>query len=99
MKVKVRPLLNQGRVMPGVEANRQPPVVGVLNIGEARDLQLGRSVTRAQLKHLVEGIPLLPDLIDAKLVWLENGRLRLSGVERLDRVEYSQTWAIEVTQC
>lgn len=96
MRVKVRTMRKLGHSLPQQERNALPPVVGVLNIEEHRDPSLGRSVVRAQLRHLVEGIEVLPDLVEARVLWLKDGQFRLAGIERVSDAEYAQTWAVEV---
>lgn len=98
MKVKVRPLNNQGRPLPMAQANTTPASEGLLLVTEERDRRLGRSVMRARLLHPSDGAQtdLLPLLSDAQLIHIENGRLRLAGIEERDGVSYAQTWAVEV---
>lgn len=98
MRVRVRTMRQLGRSLPQQERNSLPPFVGVLNINEYRDPELGRSIVRAQLFDPVKGadIEILPELTDAKLIWLEGTKLRLSGMERIDKAAYAQTWSVEV---
>jgi hypothetical protein len=98
MKVKVRTLLKRGRLLPQQEGHAIPPYVGVLSIGEGREPKLGRTVVRASLVDPLQGqgIELLPELTDARVLWLEDGKFRVGGFEWVDNAAYSQTWAVEV---
>ena len=60
--------------------------------------ELGRNVVRARLLDISKGTrtDVLPDLSDALLLWAENGKLRLTGVERVEEASFAQTWVIEV---
>lgn len=98
MRVKVRTMRQLGHMLPQKERNSIPPFVGVLNINEHRDLELGRAIVRAQLFDRVKGgdIEILPELRDARLVWLDGTKLHLSGLERVGQAAYAQTWSVEV---
>lgn len=98
MKVKVRPMRKAGRNMPHQEQTDTPQVVGLLSIGETRDHELGRTVVRAQLMDAIKvpGTELLPDLTDARILWIDGSRMRVTGMERLVNASYAQTWAVEV---
>lgn len=98
MKVKVRPLQSKGRMLPRHLAVEQPPRIGALRVSEERDHELSRPVLRARLLDASGGTEsdLLPDLSDAKLLWADNNRLRLSGFERVDEANYAQTWEVEM---
>ncbi|WP_287924899.1 hypothetical protein [Diaphorobacter sp.] len=98
MKVKVRPLQRQGRLMPRETAVLVPARVGALLVHEERDHELGRPVLRARLLDISGGTEtdLLPDLSDARLLWAKNNKLRFSGFERVENASYAQTWEVEV---
>jgi hypothetical protein len=74
-----------------------PPFVGFLKVAEARDAELGRPVIRARLLDIATGIEtdVLPELTDAKLLWAENQKMRLTGMERIDKADFAQTWSVE----
>lgn len=99
MRVKVRTMRHMGRALPQQERNGMPPFVGVLSINEYRDPELGRSTFRAQLFDPVKGgdIEVLPELVDAKVVWLSGSKLRLSGIERINQAAFAQSWSVETT--
>lgn len=98
MKVQVRQLRSQGRNMNRDEQSVMPPHQGILQVAEARDIELGRPVTRARLVDETTGTEtdVLPVLIDAKLLWVEGGKFRLTGFERIGKSAYLQTWAVEL---
>ena len=97
MRVKVNPLRELGRNLHS-QMTPRPSFSGELRVGPERDHELGREVLRARLLDVSQGtgVDLLPDLSDAQLLWAEKGRMRLTGVERLDGASYAQTWSIEV---
>lgn len=98
MRVKVKPLQKLGRLLHRLQVNTQPASVGTLRVIEERDAELGRLVLRARLLDPNSGVAadLLPDLSDVRLLWMESQRLRLTGFERIDKVNYAQTWEVEV---
>ena len=97
MKVKVRRLRLNGKNLPA-NPEGHPPVTGELSVKPERDPELSREVTRARLLGKVHGteIDLLPDLSDAQLLWAKDGKMRLSGVERIEGIAFAQTWSVEV---
>lgn len=97
MRVKVRPLYKNGRLLPKEVLNQLPPVVGELEIAEERDFELARPVLRARLFNPQKGTPhdLLPELSDARLLHAKEDKLRLTGVERIEESNFAQTWAVE----
>lgn len=97
MRVKVRTMFDKGRVLPQQERNSLPPHFGVLNISEHRDPELGRALVQARLLDAKGAeVEILPGLTDARILWLEGSKLRLSGMERIDKAAYAQTWSVEV---
>jgi hypothetical protein len=96
LKVHVRPLRRQGRNLPNKEQMALPPLVGVLAVNEQRDVELGRNTVRARLLDEKTGNDILPELSSALLLWADKNRMRLTGLERVDRADYAQTWSIEV---
>jgi hypothetical protein len=84
-----------GRQFLGNEYNALPPHVGVLRVGEVRDLSLQRQVVRAQLMDLRNEADVIPVLNDVRLLWAQDGKMRLTGLERVDSVDYAQTWSVE----
>lgn len=96
MRVHVRRMRNQGRNLPIKEAQAQPPIVGLLSVDEQRDVELGRSTVRARVMDDTSGHDVLPELGEAQLLWASKNRMRLTGIERIDKASYAQTWSIEV---
>lgn len=96
MRVKVRPLRRLGRQFLHNELNALPPHVGILRVGEVRDLSLERQVVRAQLVDLRNEADVIPVLTDARLLWAQDGKMRLTGIERIGGIDYAQTWSVEL---
>lgn len=103
MKVKVRPLRKEGRLLVGRDDSKSPGFAGELIVEETRDHAAGRSLVRARLMGLTAGAntDVLPELLDARLLWAQENKLRVAGIERIgqDKAEYSQTWSVEVVAC
>ena len=96
MRVKVRPMRHHGRNLPQREHLALPPVIGFLAVNEQRDIELGRNTVRARLVDDKTGNDVLPELSSALLLWADKNRMRLTGLERIDKADYAQTWSIEV---
>ncbi len=96
MRVKVRPMRRLGRQFLSNEHNALPPHVGILKVAEVRDLSLERQVLRARLVDLRNESDVIPVLNDARLLHVDDGRMRLTGVERVGDTDYAQTWAVEI---
>ena len=98
MRVKVRPLQVKGRSLLQKELRDLPPHVGLLKVAEARDYDLSRPLVRARLLDIMVGTEtdVLPELLDARLLWAEGSLLRLTGFERIGDASYAQTWSVEV---
>lgn len=96
MRVNVRPARRQGRNMPNFEHLALAPVMGVLTVYEQRDIELGRTTVRARLVDDRSGNDVLPELSGAQLIWADKNRMRLTGLERIDKADYAQTWSVEV---
>jgi len=101
MRVKVRQLRQRGRLLRGIERNDEPAFTGDLAVAEARDIELGRPVLRARLLDISSGTnaDVLPYLNDARLLSADGNKLRITGLERIDEADYSQTWTVELVQC
>ena len=97
MRVRVRTLRKNGRNLNRDELKDVPPFVGILRVREARDIELNRAMVCARLLDptTTTEADLLPTLIDAQLVWAEDKRLRLTGIERLKDFDVAQTWSVE----
>lgn len=98
MRVQVRPLRAKGRNLNRDELKDLPPFLGTLKVAEARDHELGRPVVRARLLDITTGTnaDVLPELCDARLLWAEGKKWRLTGFERIDAADYMQTWSVEL---
>lgn len=98
MKVEVHIINYRGRPLSRIERDKQPSVRGKLKLFENRLHAFNRSVRCAQVVSLTDGLDssLLPELIDAELIWLDNDRMRLRGIEGVDGAYFAQTWDIRV---
>ncbi|MBS0372871.1 MAG: hypothetical protein JSS57_27155 [Proteobacteria bacterium] len=98
MKAKVRPMRSEGRLLPKTEMSKTPAFAGELSIGEVRIPELSRTLVLARLQSTTTGTQaaVLPELIDARLLWLDGAQLRLTGVERVGDRDYAQTWSVEL---
>lgn len=97
MRVRVHTLRRHGRQLKREDFDAVPPFVGVLKVTEARDHELSRPVIRAKLVDITTGTEtdVLPELSDARLLWLEKEKMRLTGFERIGGIDYAQTWSVE----
>lgn len=98
MRVKVRPLQTNGRQLKKAELQTSPPFIGLLKVSEGRDYDLSRQVVRARLLDVTAGTEtdMLPELCDARLIWAADNSMRFSGFEQVDKVNYGQTWLVEL---
>lgn len=96
MRVHVRPMRRQGRNIPNKEHMALPPVMGFLTVNEQRDIELGRNTVHARLLDDKSGNDVIPELSSAQLIWADKNRMRLTGLERIDKADYAQTWSVEV---
>ncbi|WP_227814121.1 hypothetical protein [Nitrogeniibacter aestuarii] len=98
MKVRVRLLCHKGKYLKRVELTDGPSHVGEVRVQEVRDLEMARPVMTGRLLQLVNGIEtdVLPELLNAELVWLKGDAIRLAGLERVDGTLYAQTWSMEL---
>jgi len=62
-------------------------------IDEKREPALGRTLTREKLSSISAGpdIDLVPELLDLRVLWARERRMRLVGFERIADVDYAQT--------
>ena len=83
MQVNVMPIYERGRGRPKSERELGPSTRGELRVYERRVHELGRSVRCAAVVSAVEGTaqPLLPELLDVELIWVDKGKLRVRGNE------------------
>jgi hypothetical protein len=98
MRVQVRTLRKNGRNLNRDELKDVPPFVGILKVAEVRDPELARPLVCARLLDPTTKVEtdLLPELGDAKLLWVQDGKMRLTGIERLKEADVAQTWSVEV---
>lgn len=98
MKVKVKPLFSQGRLIRARERQESPPYAGILVIREARDSEWSRNITTARVFQNTSGTEcdVVPALHDIKLLYLSGHEMRLQGLERINEVVYAQTWQLEL---
>jgi hypothetical protein len=97
MRVQVQTLRLRGRHLNRDELLDFPPYLGSLKVAEARDPDLARPVVRARLiDTLGTETDVLPELCDARLLWVDGQKLRLTGFERIEAVDYMQTWVVEL---
>ena len=96
MKLQHRPRRRQVRNKPSKEHMALPPIMGLLTLHEQLDVDLGRTTVRARLVDDKSGNDVLPELTSALLLWADKNRMRLTGLERVDKADYAQTWSIEV---
>ena len=98
MQVEVRPINVGGRPLPTSQRKKEPASRGKLRIFENRNHRLGRVVLCATLTHATDGLntEMLPELMDAQVIWLDDKVMRVRGVEDVGGTMYAQTWEIMV---
>jgi hypothetical protein len=96
MRVQVKAMRQKGRNLPGDQLKSMPPKAGELLVEQKRDAELSRNTLRARLIDDKSGNDILPELSSAELVLTKKNVMRLAGLERIDQVDYAQTWSIEV---
>jgi hypothetical protein len=98
MQVDVRPINVGGRPLPASQRKKEPASRGKLQMVENRNHRLGRVVLCATLIHATDGrdTDLLPELMDAQVIWLNDKSMRVRGVEDVGGTMYAQTWDITV---
>jgi hypothetical protein len=100
MRFAVIPIFVRGR-MPGRRAIRNvPPIVGELRVEYLLDPARHRYLMFASLRN--EGIgmtvELIPDLHGAQLIGMSPCAFSLAGFERVDGVEYAQSWLVSAAE-
>lgn len=90
-----RPLFTSERVAKG------PKHTGDLQLLEERSTQYGRALPVATLQDTRGGIhePIVPRLLDARVLWIKGSEIRVRGTELVDCVEYAQAWVAKVLPC
>lgn len=97
MQATVKTLREKGRNLNRDELKGVPAFVGKLRIREERDRELNRTMVCAQLLDPTSTADqnLVPMLVDACLVWGEDNKWRITGMERLEDADVAQTWSVE----
>jgi len=98
MRVEVRPMSLQGKVLNKPEREALAPARGRLKLFENRIHALGRSVRVAQVLSITADAEtaLLPELLDAEVLFLDDDILRVRGIEMINGVAFGQTWHVTV---
>jgi hypothetical protein len=95
----VRLLRYRGRVLPWREVVNRPPLTGDLRVEQCYDEDLRRHVRMARL--LDPTAPRYarqpPTLLDVRLIGMSPSAFSLSGIERVEGVEYAQSWLVRDT--
>ena len=98
MRAEVRPLNVLGKPLPKAQHQKEPACRGKLHVAENRMHAFGRVVNCATLTSATDGLdtPLLPELLDVQIIWLDNSSMRLRGIEDVGGTLFAQTWDIKV---
>lgn len=90
-----------GKLLTKRELGAERPRLGVLRVDEFRDYEQSRTLTRARLLEPNVNVErdVLPELIDVRMLYVEESRMRIAGVERLPHADVAQTWELEVQGC
>lgn len=98
MKVEVHCINRKGRPLPKAQRTSQPGCRGELKVFENRLHALNRVVCCARLVSMTDGVEaaLLPELTDAQLLWLDDKKMRFTGIEDIDGTLYQQGWDVKV---
>jgi hypothetical protein len=102
MRVEVQLVNELGRpLFTGERKVKASKHVGDLLLAQEHSTEYGRHILVARLQDTRGGIrePIVPILVDAKVLWIQGPELRLRGTERIDGVEYAQAWVAKVLQC
>jgi hypothetical protein len=99
MHFPVRLLRFHGRALPWREVVNRPALVGDLRVEEVRDDELHRYVRTATLWRDLEILHRgdRPTLYDVRIVAMSQQAFTLAGFERIDAVEYAQSWLVQPT--
>ena len=97
MRFAIRLLRHKGRILPWRDVVNRSPLVGDLRIEETRDEDLRRYVRTALLWDEQSVLPSArrPCLFDVHIVGMSPQAFSLSGFERVDGTEYSQSWLVQ----
>lgn len=96
MRFVVRFLRHRGRILPWREVINRAPKLGDLRIEECLDTELRRYVRMARLvdtNSMRPGNP-TPTLLDVRIMAMSPQAFTLTGFERVEGVEYAQSWLV-----
>lgn len=98
MRATVRPINVKGRPLRTGERKASKEFVGTLRFREERSNQLGRAFVQAELVSPIDGQQgqVLPPLVDARVLYLHGRKLRVTGMEVVEDLQFYQTWDVEV---
>lgn len=98
MKVEVKCINEKGKALPTKLRKEREAYRGLLRIRQDHIGAYGRFVTKAQLMNQDDatGSTVLPDLLDAEVIWAQDGALRIRGTELRDDIQFAQTWEARV---
>ncbi len=98
MLVDVLPINRFGRPIPKKERNGRQPCRGTLKVLENLIIDFGKVVRCARLVSVDDGLErdILPEIMDAKLIWLAVTAVRIRGIEKVDGAYFGQIWDIRV---
>ena len=96
MRFRVHRLRHRGRVLPRREWQAHAPRVGDLRVEQLYDEELLRHLRLARLVDVLRtaGPDALPALYDPVLVAMSPQAFTLMGFERIEGVEYAQSWLV-----
>jgi hypothetical protein len=98
MRFAVVPIFVRGRMLDRRKLPSVAPVVGELRIEYLLDPTRHRYLMFASLRSEGIGMPgaLLPDPHGAQLIGMSPLAFSLAGFERLEEVEYAQSWIVSI---
>ena len=96
MLFEVRFLRFRGRVLPWREVVNRRALSGDLRVEQCYDEELRRHVRMARLLNPATPghAKQPPTLLDVRLIGMSPSAFSLSGFERVDGVEYAQSWLV-----
>lgn len=96
MRFTIRYLRYRGRILPWREVINRPALRGDLRIEESFDEELHRYLRTARLfdERVVLPSNARPELRDARIVAMSPQAFTLAGFERIDGVDYAQSWIV-----
>src|SRR5438067_411049 len=97
MRFAIRFLRRQGRILPWRKVVNRVPRFGDLRIEKCLDHELHRYVRTARLFDKADTrsrAAARPKLLDVRIVTMSPQAFTLTGFERMDGVEYAQSWLV-----